>query len=91
MVVIEPKNKEILTTYISKKRNISIVKRFLSPVVNKYGLYAVSSDGGGARYPQVCRFLKLVHHLDFSFEKSIIERTMQYIKDGAESFDDHFP
>jgi putative transposase len=87
-VVIEPKNKEILAKDISKKRNISIVKRFLSHVVNKYG-YAVSSDGG-TWYPQACRFLKLVHHLHF-FEKSIIERTMQYIKDRTESFDDYFP
>jgi putative transposase len=74
-----------------KSENISIVKRFLSHVVNKYGLHAVSSDGGGTWYPQACRFLKLVHHLHFSFEKSIIERTMQYIKDRTESYDDYFP
>jgi malonyl CoA-acyl carrier protein transacylase len=44
--VIEPKNKEIFAINISKKRNISIVKRFLSYVVNKYGLHSVSlSDG----------------------------------------------
>ena len=36
-------------------------------------------------------FLKLKHHLHSSFEKSIIERTMQYIKDRTESFDDYFP
>ena len=41
--------------------------------------------------PQACKFLKLNHHLHSSFEKSIIERTMQYIKDRTESFDDHFP
>jgi hypothetical protein len=35
-----------------------------------------------ALYHQACRFLKLVHHLHFSFEKSKIERTMQYIKTG---------
>jgi putative transposase len=74
-----------------KSENISIVKRFLSHVVNKYGLHAVSSDGGGTWYPQACRFLKFVHHLHFSFEKSIIERTMQYIKDRTESYDDYFP
>ncbi len=89
-VVIEPKNKEILADYISKKRNISIAKRFLSHVVNKYGLHGVSTDGG-TWYPQACRFLKLKHHLHSSFEKSIIERTMQYIKDRTESFDDYFP
>ncbi len=53
-VVIESKNKEILAKDISKKRNISIAKQFISFVVNKYGLHAVSSsDGGdGTWYPQ---------------------------------------
>src|SRR4051794_1185539 len=42
-------------------------------------------------YPQACRFLKLKHHIHSPYEKSIIERTMQYIKDRTESFDDYFP
>jgi hypothetical protein len=29
---------------------------------------------------QACRFLKLKHYLHSTYEKSIIERTMQYIK-----------
>ena len=31
------------------------------------------------------------HHLHSSFGKSVIERTMQYLKDRTKSFDDHFP
>jgi hypothetical protein len=31
-------------------------------------------------YSQACRFLRLPHHIHSSYEKSIIERTMQYIK-----------
>ena len=31
------------------------------------------------------------YHLHSSFEKSIIERTIQYIKDRIENFDDYFP
>jgi putative transposase len=57
-------------------------------------LHAVSSsDGVGTWYPpQACRFLKLVHNIHSSFEKSIIERTMQYVKDRMEEcFDDYFP
>jgi putative transposase len=42
-------------------------------------------------YPQACQFLKLEHHLHSPFEKSIIERTIQYIKDRTENFDDYFP
>lgn len=40
-----------------------------------------------------CKFLKLKHHLHSpSLEKSLIERTIQYIKDRTkECFDDYFP
>ena len=41
-VVIEPNDKEILDVDISKNRNISITKRFLSHVVNKYRLYRLA-------------------------------------------------
>ena len=40
---------------------------------------------------QDCQFLKLKHHIHSSYEKSIIERTMQYIKDRTECFDYYFP
>ena len=51
---------------------------------------SVSTDGG-TWYPQPCRFLKLQHHLHSSLEKSLIERTMQYINDRTKNFDDYFP
>jgi putative transposase len=89
-VIIEPKHKEILTVDRSKERNMFVAERVLSEVVNNYGLHSVSSDGG-TWYPQACKFLKLEHHLHSSFEKSMIERTMQYIKDRTECFDDYFP
>ncbi len=65
-------------------------ERFLSSIVNDYGEHPVSTDGG-AWYPQACKFLNLHHHIHSPFEKSIIERTMQYIKDRIENFDDYFP
>ncbi len=67
-----------------------VVERFLSHALDRYGKHQVSSDGG-TWYPQTCKFLNLNHHLNSPFEKSIIERTMQYIKDRIESFDDYFP
>lgn len=77
---------------MSKESNMFVVERFLSHVLDKYGLHPVSSDGGGTWYPhQACKFLKLNHHLHSSFEKSLIERTMQYIKDRTENFEDYFP
>ena len=70
-----------------------IAEKFLSGLVKDYGRHPVSTDDG-TWYPQGCEFLKLDYHIH-SFlskeEKSLIERTMQYIKDRTESFDDYFP
>jgi transposase-like protein len=60
-------------------------------LINKFGKCPVSTDGG-TWYPQACQFLDVEHHIHSSFEKSIIiERTIQYIKDRTEGFDDYFP
>ena len=67
-----------------------VAERFISVVIKNHGKHPVSTDGG-TWYPQACRFLRLKHHIHSSFKKSIIERTMQYIKDRTESFDDYFP
>ncbi len=67
-----------------------IAERFIAGLVRIHGKHPVSTDGG-TWYPQACRFLKLDHHFHSSLEKSLIERTMQYIKDRTESFDDYFP
>jgi putative transposase len=88
-VAIEPENRQILALTISKERNMLIAERFLSDIVRNYGKHLVSTDGG-SWYPQACRFLGLEHHIHSSFEKSLIERTMQYIKDRTENFD-YFP
>jgi len=69
-------------------------------LIKKYGKNPVSTDDDdddGTWYPQACRFLKLRHHThslthSYYYEKSIIiERTIQYIKDRTEMFDDYFP
>ena len=67
-----------------------VAERFIAGLVKTHGKYAVSTDGG-TWYPQACRFLNMEHHIHTPYEKSIIERTMQYIKDRTESFDDYFP
>ncbi|MGN6624530.1 MAG: hypothetical protein ACTHKK_10345 [Candidatus Nitrosocosmicus sp.] len=63
----------------------------MSSLINKYGKQHPVSTDGGMWYPQACKFLKVKHHFHSSFEKSIIERTVQYIKDRTECFDDYFP
>jgi putative transposase len=89
-IAIEPENKQILSLTISKERNMFVAERFLSDIVRDYGKQPVSTDGG-TWYPMACRFLGLEHHLHSSIEKSLIERTMQYVKDRTECFDDCFP
>jgi putative transposase len=67
-----------------------VAEQFLKELIKKYRKYPVSIDGG-TWYPQACRFLKLPHHIHSYYKRSIIERTIQYIKDRTESFDDYFP
>jgi putative transposase len=76
---------------MSFERTMLVAERFISSLINRYGKHSVSTDGGTRYPPQACQFLKLNHHIHSSFEKSIIERTMQYIKDRTECFDDYFP
>ena len=90
-VAIDAKSKEILALSISKERNMFVAERFLLNIIRDYGKHPVSTDGGGTWYPMACQFLKLEHHLHSSYEKSLIERTIQYIKDRTENFDDYFP
>jgi putative transposase len=97
---------DILALSISKERNMFVAERFPDGLIKIHGKHGVSTDGdglikihgkhgvstdGGTWYPQACRFLKLKHHIHSSLEKSLIERTMQYLKDRTESFDDYFP
>ena len=89
-IAIENDNREILQISISKERNMFVAERFILNLVKRYGKHPVSTDGG-TWYPQACRFLRLHHHIHSPYEKSIIERTVQYIKDRTEGFDDYFP
>ena len=80
LVGIEPENRQILALSIAKERNMFVAEICLSGLVKVYGKHPASMDDG-TWYPQACRFLGLNHHLHSSLEKSLIERTMQYIKD----------
>ena len=91
MAIEEPASKEILSISISKERNMFVVaERFLYRLSEKHGEHPVSTDSG-IWYPRACQFLKLRHHIHSPYEKRIIERTMQYVKDRTECFDDYFP
>jgi putative transposase len=89
-VAIESETKNIVATSISKERNMFVAEKFLYNITEDYGKHPISTDGG-TWYPQACKFLKLKHNIHSAYEKSIIERTMQYVKDRTEGFDDYFP
>ncbi len=67
-----------------------VTETFISSLIKIHGKHNISTDGG-TWYPQAFRFPKLKHHLHSSYEKSLIERTIQYVKDRTEGFDDYFP
>ena len=77
-IAIESENKQILTLYVSKERNMFVTEHFLSDVVHNYGIHPMVQPKW-TWYPMAGRFLKLRHHLHSPLEKSI-ERTMQYIR-----------
>jgi len=84
-ITIEPEYSQILTLSISKERNIFVTEMCLSGLVKVHGKHPVSTDGG-TWYLQDCRFLKLKYYIHPPHEKSMIERTIQYIKNRSESF-----
>jgi putative transposase len=67
-----------------------VAEAFLKSLVKVYGKHIVYSDGG-TWYPEACNSLGLRHILHSPFEKSIIERTMESMKDRTECFDDYYP
>jgi len=90
-VAVEPIHKQILGVYISRHRNNMIVaESFLRSLIKIYGKHIVYSDGG-TWYPEACISLGLEQRLHSPYEKSIVERTMEYLKDRTEVFDDYYP
>jgi putative transposase len=89
-VAIEPVHSTVLGIYLSRHRNMLVIESFLRSLIKIYGRHTVYSDGG-RWYPETCIFLGLNHRLHTSFEKSIIERAIQYFKDRTENFDDYYP
>ena len=88
---MEPKHRQILHIDISFERTMLVAERFIAFLINRHDNHPVSTADGGTWYPQACKLLKLEHYLHSSFGKSVIERTMQYLKDiTTESFDDYF-
>ncbi len=87
---IEPKDRHVLAVTISRERNMLIAERLIFGLVRAHGGHPVPTDGC-TWHLQAIGFLNLNHHIHSPFEKSLIQRTMQYIKDRTEGFDDYIP
>ena len=97
LLSIEPVNKVILVGIrISIERKMYVIaEQFLTKrlgkEIRKVSTYFLKMVELGI-YSQACNFLKITRHLHSAYEKSIIiERTIQYIKDRTECFDEYFP
>ena len=77
-VAVKPIHKQILGVYISRHKNMIVAEAFLSSLIRMYGKHTVYSDGG-TWYPEACVSLNLEHGLHSSYEKSIVERTIEYL------------
>ena len=88
-VAVEPIHKQILGVYISRHRNMIVAESFLRSLIKIYGKHIVYSDGG-TWYPEAYISLGLEQRLHSPYEKSIVERTMEYLKDRTEVFDDYY-
>jgi putative transposase len=64
------------------------VESFLKSLIEIYGRHMADD---GTWYPLACDSLGLEHRLHSSYEKSLIERAVQSIKDRTEGFDDYYP
>ncbi|HSF49771.1 MAG TPA: DDE-type integrase/transposase/recombinase [Nitrososphaeraceae archaeon] len=87
---IVPIHSSVLGIYISEERNMLVAKKFIRSLVSNYGKHIVYTDGG-TWYDEACEVIGLKHYLHSPFQKSLMERVNQYLKDRIESFDDYYP
>jgi putative transposase len=92
-LAVEPIHYRILGVHISKHRNIMLVAEiFLKSLIKLYGKHIIYSDGGILIVSRSLQIAGIKQHiLHSSFEKSIIERAIEYVKDRTEGFDDYYP
>ena len=79
-VAVEPVHRFILGVRLSRHQNMLVAEAFLRILVERYGKHTVYSDGG-SWYPEACSSLGLEHKLHSPYEKSLMERAIEYLKD----------
>ena len=61
-----------------------VAEASLQTLIKIYGNHTVYSDGE-IWYPESCVSLRLEHRLHSPYEKSIVERTVEYLKGRTQS------
>ncbi len=90
MYIYEPYIKKYILMYISKDRTVLTCYNFIKKLKKLYGIkYTIYTDDH--YYNQACRWLRIRHDVYDQEDKNIMERSIQYIKDRTECFDDNFP
>ena len=84
-------NKSFSLIYLLSKAKYACIRVFSIGLLEKYDRHSISTNGGTWYSHQPCIILKLRHHLYSLFKKNIIERTILYIKDRTQIFDNYFP
>jgi putative transposase len=78
---IEPVHSSVLGIYLSEERNMIVAEKFIGSLVSKYGKHTVYTDNGGTWYDKACNVIGLKQYLHSPFQKSLMERVNQYLKD----------
>jgi len=63
---------------------------FIRRLVRRYGRVPIHTDGAGW-YADACRWAGVEHVVYGHPLKNLMERMVQYVKEGTEAFDDLFP
>ncbi|MFB5600905.1 MAG: hypothetical protein ACE5SW_11850 [Nitrososphaeraceae archaeon] len=67
-----------------------VAENFIRSLVSKYDKHTVYTDGG-TWYDEACNVIGLKHYLHSAYQKSLMERVNQSLKDRIERFDDFYP
>jgi transposase-like protein len=87
-VAIEPNHGQILQAGMSFERNMLAAERFMP--FDSYIRKELSFNRRRHTVSAGMQDSEEIYHIHFSYEKSIIERAMQYTKVRTGSFDDYF-
>ncbi len=89
-VAYEPYQRRFLGLWFSWLRSSMTAEAFLRQIIKRYGRHPVYTDGA-AWCPEACKALNLEHRLLNDEYRSLIERSIQAVKDRTEAFDDNHP